>query len=180
MQSLLNTKIHLTLVILVDSNDNPIGTMAKMEAHEKGALHRAFSVLIFNSSGELLLQRRATTKYHSGGLWTNTCCSHPAPGEDTADAAVKRLEEEMGIRVKINYHSCFVYRTELDHGLQEHEFDHIYIGYSDQQPVLNPDEVVEYKHLAPESVSEDIRKNPQAYSVWFKIVCQKLFDTSLL
>lgn len=168
------------MVILVDSNDHPIGVMPKMEAHEKGALHRAFSVLIFNSDGELLLQRRAISKYHSGGLWTNTCCSHPAPGQDTAVAAAKRLEEEMGIRASIDYHSCFIYQTGLDHGLQENEFDHIYIGYSDQQPVLNPDEVAEYKYLPPAKVSEDILKHPQDYSVWFKIIWQKLIDTGSL
>lgn len=168
------------MVILVDSNDNPMGVMPKMEAHEKGVLHRAFSVLIFNSRGELLLQRRATNKYHSGGLWTNTCCSHPAPNQDTAEAAVKRLQEEMGIRANLDYHSCFIYHTELDLGLQENEFDHIYIGYSDQQPVLNPDEVVEYKYLSPENVSEDILKNPQAYSTWFKMIWYRLMDTDKL
>lgn len=168
------------MVILVDVNDNPIGQMSKMEAHEKGILHRAFSVLIFNSNGELLLQRRAVGKYHSGGLWTNTCCSHPKPGQDTATAAVKRLQEEMGICANIDYHSCFIYRAELDHGLQEHEFDHIYTGRSDEQPVLNPDEVMEYTYLSPEDVSEDMFKNPDAYSVWFRIIWHKLMDTDKL
>lgn len=168
------------MVILVDSNDNTIGQMPKMEAHEKGMLHRAFSVLIFNSNGELLLQRRAVGKYHSGGLWTNTCCSHPQPGQDIAIAAVKRLQEEMGIRANIDYHSCFMYRTELDHGLQEYEFDHIYTGRSDELPVLNPDEVMEYKYLSPEKVSEDMLKNPETYSVWFKIIWHKLMDTDKL
>lgn len=168
------------MVILVDSNDKSIGVMPKMEAHEKGLLHRAFSVLIFNSDGKLLLQRRAIDKYHSGGLWTNTCCSHPAPGQGTADAAVKRLQEEMGIHANIDYHSCFIYQTALDHGLQEYELDHIYIGWSDEQPVLNPNEVMEYKYLLPEDVSEDMLKNPESYSVWFRIIWRKLMYTNKL
>lgn len=164
------------MVILVDLNDTPIGSMAKMEAHEKGVLHRAFSVLIFNSDGELLLQRRAEDKYHSGGLWTNTCCSHPSPGQSTLEAAAIRLGQEMGISADLHYKSCFIYQADLDHGLQEHEFDHVYIGHSDQRPVLNPDEVSQYKYLSPERVSLEILQNPQDYSAWFKIIWRKLID----
>lgn len=176
MQGLLNPTFHLIMVILVDMNDNPIGSMEKMEAHKTGALHRAFSVLVFNSDGYLLLQRRAASKYHSGGLWTNTCCSHPSPGQSTMDSALMRLKQEMGISADLNYHSCFTYQANLDYGLQEHEFDHVYIGRSDQKPIPNPDEVQEYKYLSPENVSQEILHNPQAYSEWFKIIWAKIKD----
>jgi isopentenyl-diphosphate delta-isomerase len=121
-------------VVLVDAFDNDIGTMGKMEAHQVGALHRAFSVFVFNSSGELLLQRRAIDKYHSGNLWTNTCCSHPRAGEPTLDAAHRRLREEMGMACDLTDMFSFTYRTEFDDGLIEHEIDHVFVGYSDEAP----------------------------------------------
>jgi isopentenyl-diphosphate delta-isomerase len=120
-----------TEVILVDSEDNPIGTMEKMEAHEKGLLHRAFSVLIFNSKGQMLLQKRARSKYHSGGLWTNTCCSHPAPNESVAEAAKRRLKEEMGIDAEPKFAYKFIYKTPLDQNLVEHEVDHVFTATFD-------------------------------------------------
>ncbi|MCC8146192.1 MAG: isopentenyl-diphosphate Delta-isomerase [Bacteroidales bacterium] len=162
------------MVILVDEYDNPLGTMPKMEAHKKGLLHRAFSVLIFNTEGEMLLQRRAFDKYHSGGLWTNTCCSHPAPGIEIADAAVKRLQEEMGIRAEIYPITSFIYQAHLDHGLQEHELDHVYVGVSDEVPEPNPEEVCEYKYLSVKKIRTNILENPDSYTEWFKIILDKL------
>jgi isopentenyl-diphosphate delta-isomerase len=142
----------MTDVILVDSNDAPIGTMEKLEAHQKGALHRAFSVFAFNGRGELLLQRRAPHKYHSAGLWTNTCCSHPAPGEDTEAAAHRRLQEEMGFDCPITHIGSLTYRTEFANGLIEHEFDHIFIGRFDGQPVLNPEEADASRWISEEGL----------------------------
>src|SRR3954468_18060458 len=128
-------------VILVDEYDNEIGTMPKMEAHLKGKLHRAFSVFIFNAEGDLLLQQRALDKYHSGGKWTNTCCSHPRPGEDTLTAANRRLREEMGMNAELSHAFSFTYQADLLDGLTENEFDHVYFGISDDAPVMNPEEV---------------------------------------
>ena len=129
-------------VILVDENDVEKGIMDKMEAHQKGVLHRAFSVFVFNYAGELLLQQRADHKYHSGGLWTNTCCSHPAPGEKIADAAVRRLYEEMGFNCELAHSFSFIYKAHFQNGLTEYEFDHVYIGYSDSIPALNKEELI--------------------------------------
>jgi isopentenyl-diphosphate delta-isomerase len=156
-------------VVLVDESDNEIGTMEKMEAHEKGVLHRAFSVFTFNSKGELLLQRRAFSKYHSGGLWSNTCCSHPREGEAPKDAAHRRLQEEMGFVCELSKAFDFIYKSELDQGLTEHEFDHVFIGKFDGVPDINQQEVHEYKHITLEDLVEEISKNPQDYTEWFKI-----------
>ena len=136
-------------VILVDKNDNQVGLMPKLEAHEKGILHRAFSVFIFNSKYELLLQKRASSKYHSGGLWTNTCCSHPREGEDILDAANRRLDEEMGIKTSLRKVFDFIYTAELDNNLIENEFDHVFYGVYDTDPILNKEEAeaVSYTHL---------------------------------
>lgn len=162
-------------VILVDELDNAIGTMEKIEAHEKGLLHRAFSVFIFNSDGQLLLQQRALTKYHSAGLWTNTCCSHPRPNEDTLTAANRRLEEEMGIITQLVYKTHFIYKTVFDNNLTEHEFDHVYFGTSNQIPKINPAEVESYVWRNPETIVADIAKYPSNYTSWFKIAMEKLF-----
>lgn len=162
-------------VILVDEKDKAIGIMEKIEAHEKGILHRAFSVFIFNSNGELLLQQRALNKYHSAGLWTNTCCSHPRPNEDTLAAANRRLMEEMGITSELEYKTNFIYKTVFDNNLTEHEFDHVYFGKSDQLPTINPSEVEGYAWLDPEKITTDIAKDPAKYTSWFKIAMQKLF-----
>ncbi|MDH4089609.1 MAG: isopentenyl-diphosphate Delta-isomerase [Cyclobacteriaceae bacterium] len=157
-------------IILVDENDNAIGTMEKMEAHRKGVLHRAFSVILFNSRGEVLLQKRAKKKYHSGGLWTNTCCSHPSPDESTKDASRRRLMQEMGIDLQPEFAFKFVYKTDLDHDLVEHEYDHVFIGAFDGIPVINKDEVDEWKFMNLQSLRIDIEQSPEAYTEWFKLI----------
>ncbi|MBS1556793.1 MAG: isopentenyl-diphosphate Delta-isomerase [Bacteroidetes bacterium] len=161
-----------TEVILVDSEDNAIGTMEKMEAHEKGLLHRAFSVLIFNSKGQMLLQKRARSKYHSGGLWTNTCCSHPAPNESVAEAAKRRLKEEMGIDAEPKFDYKFTYKTPLDQNLVEHEVDHVFTATFDGKPVINTSEVEDWKFVDVNELLVDISSNPQRYTEWFKLIVQ--------
>lgn len=157
-------------IILVDEFDNEIGTMEKMEAHRKGLLHRAFSVLLFNSKGELLLQKRAKNKYHSGGLWTNTCCSHPLPQESIQQAARRRLNEEMGIDLVPTFAFKFIYKTDLDKRLIEHEYDHVYTGVFDGTPSINKDEVEEWKFMDLDSLRQDMKRYPEAYTTWFKII----------
>lgn len=156
-------------VILVDENDNPIGTMPKLEAHLKGELHRAFSVFIFNSSGALLLQQRALDKYHSAGKWTNTCCSHPRPGELTTDAAKRRLKEEMGMECELRPVFSFAYRAEVENGLVENEYDHVYFGSSDTLPIPNPLEVADFKYISMEALELDLQNNKDSYTEWLKI-----------
>ena len=163
-------------VILVDKNDNQVGLMPKLEAHEKGVLHRAFSIFIFNSKYELLLQKRASSKYHSGGLWTNTCCSHPREGEDTLDAANRRLDEEMGIKTSLRKVYDFIYKAELDNQLTEHEFDHVFYGVFDNDPILNKDEAEDFKWVDMESLNNDIIKNEDNYTVWFKIAFEYFYN----
>jgi isopentenyl-diphosphate delta-isomerase len=162
-------------VILVDELDNAIGTMEKMEAHEKGLLHRAFSVFIFNGKGELLLQQRALTKYHSAGLWTNTCCSHPRPNETVLNAAKRRLTEEMGLNCEVDHKTSFIYKTDFDNGLTEHEFDHVFFGHYDQDPIINPEEVENFVWMDVNKIMNDIEKNPKKYTSWFKIAMKNLF-----
>ena len=163
-------------VILVDKNDNQVGLMPKLEAHEKGLLHRAFSIFIFNSRYELLLQKRASSKYHSGGLWTNTCCSHPREGEDTLDAANRRLDEEMGIKTSLRKVYDFIYKAELDNQLTEHEFDHVFYGVCDRDPILNKDEAEDFKWVDMETLNNDIIKNGNNYTVWFKIAFEYFYN----
>ena len=155
-------------VILVDPNDNAIGSMEKLEAHQKGLLHRAFSVILFNDRGETLLQKRAAGKYHSAGLWTNTCCSHPQPGERVEDAARRRLFEEMGIELQPEFAYSFIYKTPLDHDLVEHELDHVFIGTFNGSPDINPDEVDEWKFMPIAELRTDMQLHPDAYTYWFK------------
>lgn len=162
-------------VILVTQHDEPIGTMDKMEAHQKGVLHRAFSVFVFNSKNQLLLQRRALTKYHSAGLWTNTCCSHPRPNEENLSAANRRLKEEMGMETTLSYKTSFIYKTEFDNGLTEHEFDHVFIGNTDVDPKINTEEVDNFKWVSLEELKADIKTNPELYTSWFKIAIEKVF-----
>ncbi len=160
----------MTEVILVDADDNAIGTMEKMEAHEKGLLHRAFSVLIFNSKGEMLLQKRAASKYHSGGLWTNTCCSHPTPHESIEEAAKRRLKEEMGIDAQPKFSYKFTYKTSLDKNLIEHEVDHVLTAIFDGKPIANKKEVEDWKYVGLKELQQDAKENPHLYTEWFKLI----------
>ena len=163
-------------VVLVDKNDNQIGLMPKMEAHQKGILHRAFSIFIFNSENQILLQKRSSSKYHSGGLWTNTCCSHPREGEDILDAANRRLDEEMGITTSLRKVYDFIYKAELDNQLTEHEFDHVFYGVFDNDPTLNKDEAEDFKWVDMETLNNDIIKNEDNYTVWFKIAFEYFYN----
>ena len=156
-------------VILVDENDTQVGLMPKLEAHQKGLLHRAFSVFIFNSNHQLLLQKRAVSKYHSGGLWTNTCCSHPREGEETINAANRRLIEEMGIKTNLRKVFDFIYKAELDNELTENEFDHVFCGLYNEDPIINTEEADDFKWIDMETLNNDITVNGQNYTVWFKI-----------
>lgn len=161
--------MDVTKVILVNTGDEPVGAMEKMEAHQKGILHRAFSIFIFNSKGEMLLQQRAATKYHSGGLWTNACCSHPCPGEDTAAAAGRRLNEELGFTVPLEKIFDFVYRTEFDNGLTEHEFDHVFAGEYNERTDFNPAEVMNTCYKKISEIKESLQIEPEIYTSWFNI-----------
>lgn len=161
-------------VILVDEHDVPTGTMEKMEVHQKALLHRAFSVFIFNQKGEMLLHKRADKKYHSGGLWTNACCSHPKPGEDTATAASIRLQEEMGFNTPLTKAFDFVYKAPFDNGLTEHEFDHVFTGTYDGDIVPNPEEVSDYCFKTVAEIRNSIQSHPRKYTEWFKIAFPKM------
>jgi isopentenyl-diphosphate delta-isomerase len=161
-------------VILVDHNDQEIGVMEKMEAHRLGLLHRAFSVILFNNHNEILLQQRAFSKYHSPGLWTNTCCSHPRPGESTDAGAVRRLEEEMGIQCALKSVFNFKYWVDLENGLYEHEVDHVYLGQFSGEPEINRDEVAAWKYMDFNTIRLDVAANPDDYTFWFRILVQKI------
>ena len=163
-------------VILVDSQDNELGTMEKMEAHRKGLLHRAFSIFIFNSKGEILLQKRNSEKYHSGGLWSNTCCSHPRPLETLASATSRRLNEEMGMKTDLFSTFSFQYKAHLDQDLIEHELDHVFIGYSNDLPYVNAEEVEGYCYMSPELLALGLEKHPSDYSAWLKICFNELMN----
>ena len=154
---------------MVNNQDEEIGTMEKTEAHQKGVLHRAFSVFIFNSQGHMLLHQRAVDKYHSGGLWTNACCSHPSPGENTIEAAERRLKEEMGFSVPLNKVFDFVYETSFENGLIEHEFDHVFAGNYDGPIKFNKDEVMDYCFKNIVEISQSLAKEPQKYTTWFRL-----------
>ncbi|MBL7857019.1 MAG: isopentenyl-diphosphate Delta-isomerase [Cyclobacteriaceae bacterium] len=157
-------------VILVDERDNAIGTMEKLDAHKKGLLHRAFSILLFNSKGEILLQKRSVKKYHSGGLWTNTCCSHPLPGESMEQATRRKLIQEMGIDLTPEFAYKFIYKIELDHGLTEHECDHVFIGTFNGTPSINIDEVELWKYIDRASLKKEMEKHPEQFTHWFKLI----------
>ena len=156
-------------VILVDEKDKPVGVAEKLEAHRKGLLHRAFSVFIFNSKGEMLLQQRALHKYHSGGLWTNACCSHPNPGEETLAAAQRRLKEEMGFEVPVEKVFDFIYKTKLDNGLTENEFDHVFTGEYDDAVDFNKNEVMDFCYKDVEGIRNSLQTHPEKYSAWFHL-----------
>ena len=167
-------------VVLVDWLDRPVGTEEKLEAHRQGRLHRAFSVLGLNAAGEMLLQRRAADKYHSGGLWSNACCSHPRPGEEVEAAAHRRLREEMGFDCPLEDVFSFVYRTELGGGLVEHEYDHVLLGRWDGAPTPAPAEVSEWKWLSPAALREALERHPEHFTYWFRVIVRELDDRGLL
>ncbi len=160
-------------VILVNDQDEAIGLMGKQEAHEKGVLHRAFSVFIFNDRKELMLQQRAAHKYHSPGLWTNTCCSHQREGESNLSAGKRRLQEEMGFTTDLKETTSFIYKAPFDNGLTEHEFDHILVGHYNESPDINPEEVAAWKWVAMDALNKDINTHPEHYTAWFKIIFDK-------
>jgi isopentenyl-diphosphate delta-isomerase len=163
-------------VILVDKDDCEIGVMEKMEAHKQAVLHRAFSVFLFNPQGKMLLQQRALTKYHSAGLWTNTCCSHPRPGETLENAVTRRLIEEMGITAKVSKAFDFIYQAELPDNLKEHEFDHVFIGNYDDEVRPNHLEVANFVYQSIEEVAANLQSYPEKYTVWFKIAFPKVVE----
>lgn len=163
-------------VVLVDEQDNAIGTMEKQQAHVEGVLHRAFSIFIFNSENKLLLQKRASSKYHCGGLWTNTCCSHPREKENILDAANRRLHEEMGMQCELKPIFSFVYKAEFENGLTEHEFDHVFFGQSNQVPELNLEEVEGYRYIGLEDLQVEIKEDPQKFTPWFLIALDRVTE----
>lgn len=160
-------------VILVDKNDNPIGEEEKIKAHEEGKLHRCFSILIFNSKGDLLIQKRAKSKYHSGGLWANTCCSHPLT-KNIEKEAEKRLKEEMGFSCELKEIFSFVYNLKVGK-LYEHEFNHVLTGIFDGDPKPNPEEAEDWKWVSPKELIKDMKLHPAKYASWFKLISKKLF-----
>ena len=162
-------------VILVNEQDEEIGNIEKMEAHQQGILHRAFSIFIFNERGEMLLQQRAMNKYHSGGLWTNACCSHPRPGEDVVQAANRRLKEELGFSTSLHKIFDFLYNASFDNGLTEHEFDHVFVGSFDGKIQPNPTEVHDYCFKTLEEIAANIESNSNKYTAWFCIAFPKVF-----
>jgi isopentenyl-diphosphate Delta-isomerase len=164
----------LDKLILVDENDMPIGTIEKMEAHQKALLHRAFSVFIFNTKGEMLLQQRALDKYHSGGLWTNACCSHPYDGQQTQEAAEKRLQEEMGFTTTLTKVFDFIYKAPFDNGLTEHEYDHVFTGTYNGAIVPDKSEVEDFSFMSMDVIKESLQLHPEKYTVWFKIAFPKM------
>lgn len=163
-------------VILVDEADHVIGEMEKMEAHTRGLLHRAFSVFVLDANNRLLLQRRALEKYHSPGLWTNTCCSHPRSGEQVEQAAHRRLKEEMGFDCPLERIFTFIYHATFDNGLTEHELDHVLIGFSAENPVPDPAEVLEYSWMPLSDISKTMHDNPGIYTVWFRIAFDQVIE----
>jgi len=161
-------------VVLVDENGKETGTEEKMKAHMEGKLHRAFSIFVFNTRGELLLQRRAEKKYHSGGLWTNTCCSHPRPGEPVEKAVHRRLKEEMGFDCELKEIFSFIYKVEFDNGLSENEYDHVFVGRFDGEPSPNSDEVDGWKWVDIEELKKNIYQNPEKYTYWLRVSIEKV------
>lgn len=164
-------------VILVNEQDEEIGTMEKILAHEKAVLHRAISIFIFNAKGEMLLQQRAMKKYHSGGLWTNACCSHPRPGEETQAAATRRLKEEMGFETSLTKAFYFIYKASLDNGLTEHELDHVFIGNYNGAIHPNANEVQDYCYKTIDEIESSLESHPHKYTVWFKLAFPKILSS---
>lgn len=163
-------------VVLVDANDTEIGTMEKIEAHEKGLLHRAFSLFIVNDKGEMLLQQRAESKYHSPELWTNACCSHPRLGENISSAVVRRAIEELNVSINPSFLFTFTYKAGFSNGLTEHEFDHVFVAEFNDSFTPNPEEVMAYKYANIDKIIEDVERNPDAYTPWFRIALPKFLE----
>lgn len=163
-------------VVLVNEQDIAIGKMDKMEAHIKGELHRAFSVFIFNSSGQMLIHQRAANKYHGAGLWTNACCSHPQWGENVLKGALDRLQFEMGLQCNIHKSFCFLYNTPVENNLIEHELDHVFWGYTDASPYPHPDEVQDYKWASLDEIKKEINQKPQKFTFWFREAFNKIIS----
>jgi len=161
-------------VILVDEKDQPVGRMEKLEVHQKALLHRAFSVFIFNNKGEMLMQKRALNKYHSAGLWTNACCSHPQPGTETLLAAGERLLEELGFNTPLEKAFDFIYKAPFDNGLTEYEFDHVFVGTYDGKIIPNPDEIADFCFKPVADIKNSLQSHADKYTVWFKIAFPKL------
>tara|TARA_B100000965_G_scaffold371287_1_gene360086 strand:- start:105 stop:638 length:534 start_codon:yes stop_codon:yes gene_type:complete len=157
-------------VILVDENDNDIGIEEKILAHQQKLLHRAFSIFLFNDNFEILLQKRAPNKYHSGNLWTNTCCSHPLQNLSLIESAKKRLIEEMGIEANLNKVFSFIYEAEFENGLHEHEFDHVLFGRFNGEPILNPYEAVDFRWITISELKDEIQNNPNKFTFWLRII----------
>lgn len=165
----------MELVVLVNENDEKVGLMEKIEAHEKALLHRAFSVFVVNDNNEIMLQQRALTKYHSPGLWTNTCCSHQRDGETNIQAGKRRLQEEMGFSTDLEELFHFIYIAPFDNGLTEHELDHVMIGKYEKDPEVNPEEVADFKWMTAEAIKKDMALHPEIYTAWFKIIFDKYY-----
>jgi isopentenyl-diphosphate delta-isomerase len=163
-------------ILTVDENDNVTGKEEKIKTHREGRLHRAFSIFVFNSKGELLLQKRAKSKYHSSGLWTNTCCSHQRAGENLEEAVHRRLKEEMGFDCELKEAFTFTYRVKFDNGLSENEYDHVFFGKFDGKPEPNPKEVDDWKWVSLEELRKDIQKNPDDYTYWLKVSIDKVIS----
>jgi len=163
-------------VILVNENDEQIGLMEKIEAHEKALLHRAFSVFVYNDKNEVMIQQRALSKYHSPGLWTNTCCSHQKEGETNVEAGKRRLMEEMGFQTDLKEVTSFIYKAPFDNGLSEHEYDYILVGHYNEKPKINPDEVASWKWMSLEDIKKDMNNHPEKYTAWFKIIFDKYYN----
>jgi len=161
-------------IILVNEKDEMTGTAGKMEVHQKGLLHRAISVFVFNSRGEMLLQQRAINKYHSGGLWTNACCSHPYPGEEIKEAAKRRLKEEMGFVIPVVKRFDFVYKANFENGLTEYEFDHVFTGEYDGPVNFNKEEVMDVGYKTMENIGDALKTDPQSYTAWFHLAFPKI------
>jgi len=163
-------------VILVNRQDEELGTMPKIEAHQKALLHRAFSVFVMNRKGEVMLQQRAPNKYHSPNLWTNTCCSHQRLGESNIEAGMRRLKEEMGFRTELKEIFSFIYKAPFENGLTEHEFDHVLLGYYEGEPHINPGEVANWKWMLSEDIKMDMEANTSSYTTWFRIIFSRFYD----
>jgi isopentenyl-diphosphate delta-isomerase len=166
-------------IILVDQNDAQVGAMGKLATHEKGLLHRGFSIIVKNDKGEIMLQKRARGKYHSGGLWTNTCCGHPKDTEDLTSAVHRRLKEEMGFDCKLKEILTFIYEVNLDKGLKENEFLHVFLGKYNNAPALNPEEADDWQWITMEDLKADIAQNPNKYTYWFKIALKKAEENNI-